>query len=238
MGRNNYFKFKQFTVIQEQAAMKVGTDGVILGAWAVVGNYQKILDVGTGTGLIALMLAQRSNAEITAIEIEENAAAEANNNVSDSPWSNRIDVRNISFQEFVKVATSKYDLIVSNPPFFSNDFKTDCDKRNLARHNDSLPFSELVTCSVQLLNTSGRLAVILPVEEAKELEKLACESRLFLVRKTEVQPNPIKAVNRILMEFSKKETALVEDCLTVYNENGSGYSEAHINLTKDFYLRF
>lgn len=238
MGRNNYFRFKQFTVIQEQAAMKVGTDGVILGAWTAVEDCQKILDVGTGTGLIALMLAQRSNAKITAIEIEENAAAEANENVENSPWMNRIEVLNISFQEFALTATNKYDLIVSNPPFFTNNFKTDCNKRNLARHNDSLPFSELIICSAELLNTNGRLAVILPVEQAKELENLACETGLYIVRKTEIKPNSIKAVNRILMEFSNKETAFVENCLTVYNENGSEYSEAHINLTKDFYLRF
>lgn len=238
MGRNNYFRFKQFTVQQEKAAMKVGTDGVLLGAWARVENCQQILDVGTGTGLIALMLAQRSNAKITAIEIEENAASEANENVGNSPWKDRIEVLNVSFQEFAKTHTNKYDLIISNPPFFSNNYKAGCEKRNLARHTDSLPFSELITCTSELLNTNGRLAVILPGEPASDLEILARAIGLFFIRKTEIKPNAKKAVNRVLMEFSITEEAFIHDTLTVYNESGSEYSESHINISKDFYLRF
>ncbi|MCY1722688.1 methyltransferase [Prolixibacteraceae bacterium Z1-6] len=238
MGKNNYFQFKQFTVRQEKAAMKVGTDGVLLGAWADVEKCDKILDVGTGTGLIALMLAQRSTAQITAIEIEENAAAEAKSNVADSDWSNRIDVQNASFQEFAKNSVLKYDLIVSNPPFFSNNLKASNAPRNLARHNDSLSFLELITNALNLFDTNGRLAVILPVEPAEEFNKLACKNGLYLLRRTEVSPSVAKAVNRVLMEFTKKKTACKAACLPVYSKDGSDYSVEFKTLTKDFYLRF
>ncbi|WP_346855498.1 methyltransferase [uncultured Draconibacterium sp.] len=238
MAGNNYFQFKQFTVQQENSAMKVGTDGVLLGSWVNVESCSRILDVGTGTGLIALMLAQRSEARITAIEIEVNAATEACNNVANSHWNKQIDVKNSSYQDFAKSSEFQFDLIVSNPPFFQDDLKAFSQERNLARHNDSLPFSDLVFYSVKRLSNSGRLAVILPLEQARVLEKLAREHDLFLIRKTDVKPNPKKEVNRVLMEFGKIEAALVYDCLSVYSLNRSEYSDEFIQLTKDFYLRF
>jgi len=238
MAGNNYFKFKQFTVWQEKAAMKVGTEGILLGAWVGVENCNTILDIGTGTGLIALMLAQRSKAQITAIEIEENAAIEAKQNVEKSDWSNRIDVQNISFQTFAENASTQFDVIVSNPPFFSNNLKAKTSERNLARHNDSLPFSELISYSVKLLSSAGKLAVVLPLEPASEFEKLAYKNGLFLLRETEIRPNEKKATNRVLMEFGKKEAVLQKDCLTIYNDGDSDYSEDFIALTKAFYLRF
>uniref|UniRef100_UPI003216DD22 tRNA1(Val) (adenine(37)-N6)-methyltransferase n=1 Tax=uncultured Draconibacterium sp. TaxID=1573823 RepID=UPI003216DD22 len=238
MDKNNYFQFKEFTVRQEKTAMKVGTDGVLLGAWTGVENCKKILDVGTGTGLIALMLAQRSIAKITAIEIEENAAAEAKNNVAASKWGNRIDVLNCSFQDFGNNTAETFDLIVSNPPFFSNSLKASNTGRTLARHNDSMSFPELVTTSVNLLNSNGKLAVILPCDPAEEFIKIAIAKGLFLTRKTEVRPNAKKAVNRVLMEFGKIEADCTKDCFPVYAITGSGYSEEFIKLTRYFYLNF
>ncbi|RIJ49813.1 tRNA1(Val) (adenine(37)-N6)-methyltransferase [Maribellus luteus] len=237
MGRNNYFQFKQFKIIQEKSAMKVGVDGVLLGAWVQLDSARQILDVGTGTGLIALMLAQRSGAQITAVEIEENAAGEALLNVSASGWKERVEVQNTSLQEFVKSACSPFDLIVSNPPFFSQATRAAYTERTIARHNDLLSFSELIACSAGLLAENGKIALILPIVALEEILYWATENSLWLCRKTEIFPKTGKKVNRVLLEFGKKETVLNEDCLTIYNSDGS-FTEEYVALTRDFYLKF
>jgi len=232
---NNYFKFKQFTIIQEKAAMKVGTDGVLLGSWADVQQRKNILDVGTGTGLIALMLAQRSNAQITAVELEEKAANEAKLNVNASLWKERVQVHNISFQQFLEQTESKFDLVVSNPPFFTNSAKAIDSSRTMARHTDTLSYAELIMGSYWLLNPEGRLAVILPFESSVGFEKLALESGLFLQRKTLVKPKPGKEVNRVLLSFGKHNSSIAENIITIYDENGQ-WTESYKNLTRNFYL--
>lgn len=237
MGHNTFFQFKQFRIVQERAGMKVGIDGVLLGAWANTTNCSKILDVGTGTGLIALMLAQRSEAKITAIEIEENAAAEAGDNVRLSPWKDRIKVRHISFQDFAEKNTATFDLIVSNPPYFSNASKAATTERSLARHNDKLPFSALIELSTKMLSAMGRLSIIVPFDVMPAIADTAKKSNLFLQRITTVKPKAEKAANRVLLEWGKKETALNESCLVVYNEDNS-FTPEYIDLTKDFYLKF
>jgi tRNA1Val (adenine37-N6)-methyltransferase len=236
MGRNNYFKFKQFTIQQEKAAMKVGTDGVLLGSWVDVKNCSNILDVGTGTGLIALMLAQRSPAQITGVEIETEAAAEAKINVQNSSWENRVTIRNSSFQKFAEEANEKFDLIVSNPPFFKNSFKAATSTRNLARHTDSLSFSDLISCSNKLLRTNGKMAVVVPVSAFSEIEELAKENQLFLQRKTDVHPNARRPANRFLLTYGKNKVEPEYVKLLVYKEVGE-YSDAHKELTKAFYLK-
>jgi len=238
MSKNKYFKFKQFTIHQEESAMKVGTDGILLGAWADVENCKQILDVGTGTGLIALMLAQRSNAQITAIEVEQNAVTEAKRNVNDSRWRDRIETRNISFQEFAVSNQTKFDLIISNPPFFSNSLKAKNQQRKLARHSDSLPLTKLAKCAEKLLTKNGSLAVILPVEPATELIKLAQNNLLFLKRLTKVHPNKGKPHHRCLMEFSKEKCIARESDLFIENLSPKEYSNQYKNLVKDFYIMF
>ena len=237
MGSNNYFQFKQFRVEQEQSAMKVGIDGVLLGAWANVDGCSQILDVGTGTGLIALMLAQRSEAKITAIEIEKKAALEAAENVSVSPWNERIEVVHTSFQDFAKKCHEKFDLIVSNPPYFSNSFKAANSERTLARHNDTLPFSVLIKLASEMLSEHGRLALIVPGGAIQHLKDLAELNHLFLQHITAIKPKPGKSVNRALLEWGRKQTALKEDCLIIYNRDNS-FTEEYIGLTKEFYLKF
>ncbi|QGY43855.1 DUF2400 family protein [Maribellus comscasis] len=238
MGRNNYFWFKQFLVIQEKAAMKVGTDGVLLGAWIDVQNEQKILDIGTGTGVIALMLAQRTLAQITGIEIEKNAAEEAGQNCKNSPWPQRIQIKHTSFQDFAKTADFNFDLIISNPPFFTNDKKSKDNKLAIAKHNDLLSFDELLSGSDKRLKDTGKLAVILPVSQAKKLIEKANQKGLHLIRLTEVKPTPDKEANRFLMEFSKSYAEIKKDGLTIFEKGGKNFSTTYKNLTKDFYLNF
>ncbi len=233
-----YFQFKQFRVMQEEAAMKVNTDGVLLGAWVNVASAKTVLDIGTGTGIIALMLAQRSVAEITAIEIEKNAADEAAENCKRSSWDGRISVQHCSLQDFVKTAQTSFDLIVSNPPFFTDGAKSRDQNKSIARHNDLLPFDILIDGAKELLNPEGRLALILPVDQALQFSKTISEIGLFSERLTEVKPNPLKPANRYLMEFSKKPFDLIKHSLTIYTESGAEYSEQYKNLTRDFYLNF
>ncbi|MCF6356301.1 MAG: methyltransferase [Draconibacterium sp.] len=235
---NNYFQFKQFKIIQEKSAMKVGTDGVLLGAWANVDGTKTALDVGAGTGLISLMIAQRCHAKVLGIEIEKNAAYEATENVQKSPWKNRVAVKNISFQEFVVSSKEKFDLIISNPPFFTNSYKNEIKNLAIARHNDLLPFSELIKGAAQLLAENGKLAVILPVIPANEFIELAQNYGLYLGKLTKVKPNSKKEANRYLLEFTKKPTLLKKDLLIIYNETGTDYTEMYKQLTRDFYLKF
>lgn len=238
MGRNNYFQFKQFLVRQEKAAMKVGTDGVLLGAWVNVQNEQKILDIGTGTGVIALMLAQRTFAQITGIEIEQNAAEEATQNCSNSPWAERIKIKHSAFQEFVKKTDTKFDLIVSNPPFFSNDKRSQDNNISIAKHSDLLPLNELLFGAEKLLENSGKLALILPVIQAKKQIGKAKNIGLHLSRLTKIKPSPEKATIRYLMEFNKQNEKPKTDYLTIFEKNGKQFSDQYRELTKDFYLSF
>ena len=220
MTRNSCFKFKQFTIQQANAAMKVGTDGILLGAWVDVSNCTRILDVGTGTGLIALMMAQRSKAQVSAIEIEKNAASEAMRNVVESPWSEKLTVEHISFQNYARKCSQSYDLIVSNPPFFNQSLKAGNNERTLARHTDALPFDELVEDSFKLLSKTGRFALVLPVKEAELLKHFALDMGMFLIRETIVKPKPGRDANRILLEYGKKQVRPIMDGLTIYEENG------------------
>ncbi|WP_319499853.1 tRNA1(Val) (adenine(37)-N6)-methyltransferase [uncultured Draconibacterium sp.] len=237
MGRNNYFQFKQFRIEQKRSAMKVGIDGILLGAWADVHDCNTILDIGTGTGLIALMLAQRSKARITAIEIEKNAAEEASENVAASPWEKRVDVQNVSLQNFAAGSNQQFDLIVSNPPFFQNSLKAGNENRSLARHTDSLPYKTLMEITSTLLTEEGRCAFIFPAMALKEIENLAPLSQLYLKRITMVAPNENKPVNRILVEMSKKENSTEADSLQIYNNDGS-WNDNFKRLTRDYYLNF
>ncbi len=236
MGRNNYFKFKQFTVIQEHSAMKVGIDAVLLGAWAGIQEAKSILDVGTGTGLIALMMAQRSNAKITAVEIDESACREALMNIQNSPWPDQIEVCHTTFQEFQQVTDQRFDHIVSNPPYFENSSRPEELNRRNARHNDELPFNDLIERSTKLLQPSGHLSVILPVNVSEKFVKTAGYLGLFLNRTTWVKHKPEKPFHRRLLEFSRNKTAQDESILVI--ESKREYTDDYKNMTREFYLAF
>jgi len=235
---NDYFKFKQFTIYQNKCAMKVGTDGVLLGAWASVENVDKVLDIGTGTGLIALMLAQRSNAVIDAIEIDSDACEQAQENVNQSPWAHRIHIIHQPFQDFSKVTTIKYDLIVSNPPYFQNSLTAPQETRAKARHNTELQLTDILHGTLNCLSESGTLSLILPYVEGSLFIVKAAEQGLYCVRKITILPKPGRQPKRLLLEFRKIKTPFNEEQLIIELNKRHEYSEAYKNLTSDFYLAF
>jgi len=230
---NPYFRFKQFTVYHDLCAMKVGTDGVLLGAWADCKQAKTILDVGTGSGLIALMLAQRSEAKVYSIDIDENACKQAKINFDNSPFFNRLTIEKCAFQLWNPPL--HFDLIVSNPPYFSDSLKSPDSGRNFARHNDSLFFSELIKKSISILNPGGKLAVILPLSGFDGFQSLAMENHLFLCRKTFVSSLAHKPPKRILLEYSNKEMECKENLLVI-EKSPKIYSEEYIGLIGGFYL--
>jgi tRNA1Val (adenine37-N6)-methyltransferase len=232
---NSYFRFKQFTINQNRCAMKVNTDGVLLGAWANIGDASQILDIGSGTGLITIMLAQRSEANISAVEIDKEAYLQSLENVKSCKWANRISIENIAFQQFAENNSAKFDLIVSNPPYFSNSLKNPDEARTLARHNDSLPPLELLAGVKKILNENGRFCVILPYVESQLFIIEATMQQLYCVRKTNIKSTSKKKPLRILMEFSFQREKLNELDLVIHDENGD-YSSDFKTLTSEFYL--
>ena len=217
--------------------MKVGTDGVLLGAWVNVHNEIRILDIGAGTGLIALMLAQRTVAGIYALEIEPGTCRQAQENIIISPWKERITAINLSVQEYAGERNMRFELIVSNPPFFSNSLKAPQKERTLARHNDQLLPAELLSAVNVLLSKDGRFAVILPYVDSSLFIVDAALYQLYCVRKTMVRSAKEKKPHRVLMEFSRFRMKLEETELIIYNEHHQ-YSNDYKNLTGEFYLAF
>jgi tRNA1Val (adenine37-N6)-methyltransferase len=216
--------------------MKVGTDGVLLGAWASCENAKQVLDIGTGTGLVALMIAQRSQATIDAIEIDENACLQAQENFQRSPWDSRITLVYQSFQDYAKETNKKYDLIVSNPPYFQNSLYAPDEQRTKARHNLELELSDILEGTSKLLTNDGILSIILPYIEGVMFIANAAEKGLYCVRKTNVLPTPKAAVKRLLLEFQKQKKTLVDQDLVIELDKRHEYSENYKNLTKDYYL--
>lgn len=233
------FRFKQFVVDDSACPMKVGTDSVLLGAWANLGKSQSILDIGTGCGLLALMAAQRSQAVITGIDLDGHSITSASHNFRNSPWSNRLRALNTSLQDYlVHSENGSYDHIVTNPPFFNNSLKSPEQSRNAVRHTDTLPFSLLAEASSKLLTLSGNLSLILPVAEGTQFIKLAVEAGLHLSRMTEVIPSAGKTANRLLLEFSRIPQPAPAVETIVIRDSERKYTEEYISLTREFYLNF
>lgn len=237
---NAPFKFKQFTIHQDRTAMKVGTDAILIGAWtSLKHDPASILDIGTGTGIIALMLAQRSSSElIDALEIDEDAYEQAVENFENSDWGDRLFCYHASFDEFVEEMQDeqKYDLIVSNPPFYSADYSSGDVKRDQARFSRALPFEELLEGASLLLSKRGKLSIIIPSAEEEKLLYLAGDFGLFPQRITRVKGNTRSPLKRSLMELSFLETQLIEDELVIETARHQ-YTSQYIDLVKDFYLK-
>lgn len=235
---NPYFKFKQFTVYHDLCAMKVGVDGVLLGVWAPLqGDEKQILDVGCGSGLITLLISQRSKAYITGIDIDKYAVMQSLINIDASLWTERIHIFESSLQGFQPDNEGTFDLIVSNPPYFVNSLKTPDESRNLARHADSLSIDDLLTHANRLLNNKGRICLILPLSEIVHCVKCAEKLNLFCRRKVVVYPKPGKQAKRVLLELSKVKGSMEESELLIETESRHTYSPEFTALVKDFYLK-
>lgn len=216
--------------------MKVGTDGVLLGSWATVSHASTALDIGTGTGLIALMLAQRNpNLHIDALDIDPDAVAQAQENIADSPFHDRIKVHLQDFTLTSTISTLTYSLIISNPPFYTENTSCPDDKRDAARHTSSLPISSLMSGAASLLAPEGLFSLIIPTSLAPEVISEGAQHGLFLSRRTDVVTTPNKQPKRTLLEFSKHQKETHHDILHIRDAH-SNYTEAYKSLTQDFYL--
>lgn len=235
---NKPFKFKQFIVEQDKCAMKVGTDGVLLGAWASIQHDPKsILDIGTGTGVIALQLAQRSDAElIDALEIDENAYEQAVENFESSLWNDRLFCYHISLTEYAIEEDEKYDLIVSNPPFYNDDFESNNKSRNTARFTSALSFDNLISSVSFLLSDSGIFSVIIPFREENIFIGLAKKNNLFISRICRIKGSQTTTIKRSLLEFSFHKSKEEIKLLVIENQRHQ-YTVEYQDLVKDFYLK-
>ena len=232
------FTFKQFHVNQDRCAMKIGTDGVLLGAWTpLINNPYNILDIGAGTGILSLMLAQRSNAEqIDAIEIDEEAYEQCVENFETSPWGDKLFCFHAGLDEFVDEPEDEYDLIISNPPFYAEDFKTDDSQRDIARFQDAMPFEELIEAAALLLSDNGIFSVIIPFKEEAKFVSMCKELDLLPFKITRVKGTPNSEIRRSLLAFSRTEQTPFIHELTIEISRHQ-YTSEYVELTKDYYLK-
>ncbi|MDR2291897.1 MAG: methyltransferase [Prevotellaceae bacterium] len=236
---NTNFSFKQFVIYQEKSAMKVGVDGVMLGAWTDVAKAVNILDIGTGTGLIAIMMAQRNSiANIDAVEIEQQSYEQAVENVNRCIWKNRINVIHEKFQTFAEITQKRYDLIVSNPPYFIASLQSPEMQRTVARHSLLLTQDDLINGVDKILCDTGKFAAIFPYIEANIFIAKAAVQNIFCNKKTNIKPSPEKPVKRIMLEFSRIKQNLMENTICIETGKRHDYTAEYKMLTKDFYIKF
>ena len=233
------FHFKQFSINDDQSAMKVGTDAVLLGAWCPIDNNPKsILDIGTGTGIIALMLAQRTNADqIDALDIDEKAFEQATDNFENSIFADRLYCYHAGLDEFVDDPEDEYDVIVCNPPFYSEDFKTNDASRDLARFQDAMPFEDLIEAADLLLSEDGIFAVIIPYKEEENFIDLVADFELYPIKVTRVRGSFTSPIVRSLIAFKRFEMPVLIADEIVIEINRHEYTNEYIELTKEFYLK-
>ena len=232
---NNYFQFKKFKIVQDGCAMKVGTDGCLLGGWFDCSQSRNILDVGSGSGLIAIMAAQRCNATVTGVEIDSDAAIQATENVNNSPWSDRIRIINEDLLSYT--TAERFDTIVSNPPYFVNSLKCDNDARTTARHSDTLSNNDFFRKCKELLTEEGKISIIIPSDISTDWQEVAKSNGFHTSRITHIKTTPDKMAKRVLIEFSTcKPQEMFEETLILEKSRGV-YSDEAQNILKDFYLK-
>lgn len=227
------FRFKQFEIEQDRCAMKVGTDGVLLGAWAQGGR--RILDIGSGTGLISLMMAQRfPEAEVVGIDMDADACGQARENVMASPFRDRVEIECCRLQDFGGAGT--FDAIVSNPPFFVDSMKNPDSKRTMARHTDSLPFRDLFAGVKRLLSDDGIFSAIVPVEVVGQFVAESCILGFYLIRKCGVKTVERKQPKRFMLSFAKHRISPYEEHVETMMDSHGNRSEWYRKITEEFYL--
>lgn len=232
------FRFKKFSLEQDMCAMKIGTDSVLLGAWADASGAVRFLDVGTGTGILSLMIAQKNqDALIDAIDVDNNAVTQANNNIGLSIYSSRIKVERISFADFcVRSRRCEYDHIISNPPFFEDDTSSPDVRRAVARNVSSLPFEELISGSCCLLKDYGKLTVVIPVSSAFNFISTAARYGLYLTRRTDVADSPSSVFKRSLLEFAKNNICRTVRTNLILRDDDGNKTPEYEKIVDDFYL--
>lgn len=233
------FRFKQFDIYHDECAMKVGTDGVLIGAWANINDAKTILDIGTGSGLIAIMCAQKNQfAQITGIDIDEAAYHQALKNVQLCPWSNRISIQKIAVQDFIKTKEKhSFDAIISNPPYFNNGTKSNVQNRQTARHTQDLSYGELLQSVDYLLSKNGIFSVILPYQEGLFFQKTASQYNLLLNHIVEVHSKKEKPTERLLMAFKRNLSNVKKEALIIQFEERNNWTPEYVALTKTFYFK-
>jgi tRNA1Val (adenine37-N6)-methyltransferase len=232
------FKFKEFTVNQDRCAMKIGTDSVLLGAWTSLKHQPfSVLDIGAGTGILSLMLAQRSNAEtIEAIEIDDDAFEQCTENFENSPWNDRLFCFHASLLEYIEAVDEKFDLIICNPPFYSEDYKTNDTSRNLARFSDAMPLEHIIFAVAHFLSDNGKFSIIIPNKFEERFIEEAQLIDLYPNRILHVRGNPNTEIKRSLIEFSFQNSIPKTSELVIETERHK-YTDDYISLTRDFYLK-
>jgi tRNA1Val (adenine37-N6)-methyltransferase len=235
--RERLFRFKQFAVTHARSGMKVGTDGVLLGAWTDISNCKSVLDIGAGSGLIALMIAQRTapNVPVHAVELDASAYEDAHENFKQSPWTNRLFLHHSAVQEFKP--PHLFDLIISNPPYFKNSYKPEQQTRMAARHTDTLSFADLLNASFRMLSDTGKLSIILPPTESQEFLQLANSKGMQVIRECQLRSRKDKPVERILREYRKNQKTKIMIEQLCLHESGDDWSADYQMLTRDFYLK-
>jgi tRNA1Val (adenine37-N6)-methyltransferase len=234
---NNYFSFKKFKIYQDKSVFKVGTDGVLLGASADIKSARNILDIGSGTGLISLMLAQRCDAQITAIEPDSDSYLQTCENISRSPWSDRINVIHTSFQNLDQSA-GRFDMIVTNPPYFKDSLKNPDPRKSAARHDESLSSEEILMGTQKFMKEDGNLQLILPYVEGNIFIAEAHKYGFFCNTIIKIKPIPSSEIRRLILKFSRVRKKPSETFLTIEHGKRQAFTEEYVNLTKEFYLKF
>lgn len=235
--QKNGFTFKQFFIAHDKCAMKVGTDGILLGAWAPVQNVSKILDIGTGSGLLALMLAQRTNdsVKIDAVEIDEAAAKQAKDNVDASAWSERIHIYQADIREWAQNINDRYDLIVSNPPYFQQGLPCSSSSRSGARYTITLNHNELLSRAMDLLTDAGFLCVVLPESTGRDFMEQASKLGWYIHYRMDISETETRLPHRVLIALSRQPGELFDERLVI-RDTDRQYSNAFCSLTSEFYL--
>ena len=232
---NNFFKFKLFTVQQDRCAMKVTTLACIQGAWLPKMSLERALDIGAGTGLLSLMMAQKYDCQIDAVEIEDGAYSQLAENIAKSPWADRIHCFHENIIKFTKKNSKQYDFIISNPPFFSNQLKSPDSQINMARHENELTIKTLIKSCIHLLQEDGKISIMLPPVETKQLAQICTKYSLFISNQLVISDSANKAPKAVVTILSKKSCKRVSKNLIIKSENGD-YSDDFKELLKDYYL--